>query len=159
MPIIDFVLKHWYLVVILYIVLSSILRSVRPAQSGRGSTAPGRPAKGMPPFGGGGMGWPGRSAEPRMSKASPSPRREAPSAKPSPSPAMKAAPTAESVQTAAAGHGHEERLKVSAQPSERSKPAAGAGTSPGLLNPEDASRGVLWAEILGPPRAKRPYRR
>ncbi|UHA74172.1 hypothetical protein [Paenibacillus sp. 481] len=27
------------------------------------------------------------------------------------------------------------------------------------LRPEDALRGVVWAEILGPPRAKRPYGR
>ncbi|MCY9513534.1 hypothetical protein [Paenibacillus apiarius] len=26
-----------------------------------------------------------------------------------------------------------------------------------FINPEDALKGVAWAEILGPPRAKRPY--
>lgn len=31
------------------------------------------------------------------------------------------------------------------------------GGSSDFINPEDALKGVAWAEILGPPRAKRPY--
>ncbi|WP_159883839.1 hypothetical protein [Paenibacillus puerhi] len=37
--------------------------------------------------------------------------------------------------------------------------SAASGEPLGALRPEDVARGVLWAEILGPPRAKNPYRR
>ncbi|WP_281888225.1 hypothetical protein [Paenibacillus sp. YYML68] len=39
--------------------------------------------------------------------------------------------------------------------------ADGGPHAPGIgpLTPSQAAQGVLWAEILGPPRAKRPYKR
>jgi hypothetical protein len=45
----------------------------------------------------------------------------------------------------------------SQQPPQPSQVRRGIGKS--SLNSEDLSRAVMWAEILGPPRAKRPHRR
>jgi len=54
-----------------------------------------------------------------------------------------------------ARHGRTSGLPVS-----RPEGEAGSGEDQGLrLEEEDLARGVVWAEILGPPRAKRPYRR
>lgn len=164
--IVDLILSNWFVVVILYIVLSGIVRKLRTGgKGGRGVPQPqGRaPKGGMPPFGGDGSGWPGSAksmpkAQPVQARPSalggdrPQPaemdrRRSQPA--PLPDANAAAAPAPEQPSTAAAA-------LPSADPRGSGESAASAF---GSLTPQDAARGVLWAEILGPPRAKRPFRR
>ncbi|WP_054975961.1 hypothetical protein [Paenibacillus sp. A3] len=164
--IVDLILSNWFVVVILYIVLSGIVRKLRTGgKGGRGVPQPqGKtPKGGMPPFGGDGSGWPG-SAQP-MPKAKPAQARPADSgaprqqraemdcrrSQPAPLPEAIAAPAPAPEQPFSAAAAF-----PSAEPRGSGDSAA---ASLGSLTPQDAARGVLWAEILGPPRAKRPFRR
>lgn len=166
MPIISFLLEHWIIVVIVYFVFSSIFKRMKPGNS-PGPQSPGKPASGMPPFGGGGSGWPtGQDARPMRKAASARPQTA--SVKREPARGSESKPgvirdpeilqgASEVVQAAPAVQqkpGLGERARSEAEIAAPEPPAAR-----GALRPEDAALGVLLAEILGPPRAKRPYRR
>lgn len=165
--ILDLIMSNWFVVVILYIVLSSIVRKLKTGgKGGRGVPQPqGRtPKGGMPPFGGDGSGWPG-SAKP-MPKAQPVQARPADSGGARPQPAemdrrrSQPAPLSEANAATASASEQPSTAAVTspfAEPQGTGENAAAAAF--GSLTPQDASRGVLWAEILGPPRAKRPFRR
>ncbi|MCZ8511173.1 hypothetical protein O9H85_01705 [Paenibacillus filicis] len=159
MSLIDFLLKNWIFVVIAYMAVSVVVKRMRPPSSAEAppKKAPAKPARGMPPFGGGGFGWPGQPAETGMTKASKATRPAGSSAVPGShpgDPGPKADPAYES--PAARMERGESRRTLPAAPDGAVKTAERAEP---LLSPQDAARGVLWAEILGPPRAKRPYKR
>ncbi|GMX66822.1 hypothetical protein Elgi_60950 [Paenibacillus elgii] len=165
--ILDLIMSNWFVVVILYIVLSSIVRKLKTGgKGGRGVPQPqGRtPKGGMPSFGGDVSGWPGM-AKP-MPKAQPVQARPADSGGVRPQPAemdrrrSRPAPLPEASAAAAPTPELPSKAAVTspfAGPQGTSENAAAAAF--GGLTPQDAARGVLWAEILGPPRAKRPFRR
>ncbi|KZE76480.1 hypothetical protein AV654_23760 [Paenibacillus elgii] len=164
--ILDLIMSNWFVVVILYIVLSSIVRKLKTGgKGGRGVPQPQRrePKGSMPPFGGDVSGWPG-SAKP-MPKAQPVQARPAQSGGVRPQPAemdrrrSRLAPLPEA--NAAAAPSPERPSASATAPSfaELQGPGENAAAAFGGLTPQDAARGVLWAEILGPPRAKRPFRR
>ncbi|MGF9912124.1 hypothetical protein ABEX47_29160 [Paenibacillus ehimensis] len=164
--IIDLILSNWFIVVIAYIVLSGIVRKLRTGgQGGRGVPRPqGRaPKGGMPPFGGDGSGWPG-SANP-MPKAKPVQARPADSGGARPQlvemGGRRSQPTPLPEDAAVAAPAAERPSAAAAAPSSAEPPGSGesAAAAFGSLTPQDAARGVLWAEILGPPRAKHPFRR
>ncbi|GLI08306.1 hypothetical protein YDYSG_43370 [Paenibacillus tyrfis] len=155
--ILDLIMSNWFVVVILYIVLSSIVRKLKTGgKGGRGVPQPqGRtPKGGMPSFGGDGSGWPGMAkpmpkAQPVQARPAEMDRRRS---RPAPLPEASAAAASASEQPSTAAV-----TSPFAEPQGTGENAAAAAF--GSLTPQDAARGVLWAEILGPPRAKRPFRR
>ncbi|MCZ8518717.1 MULTISPECIES: hypothetical protein [Paenibacillus] len=160
MRVVEFLLSNWFIVVIGYIVVTAFLRKARGGGEG-GSAAPKRS---MPPFGGGGEGgWPARpSAPPEAQQGSSGPSgRPAAAARPvrqampdhRPEPAPSEARTLRRQEPPATA------VEAPRAPARPSGAAADAGGGLLRLKPQDAARGLLWAEILGPPRAKRPYRR
>ncbi|CAG7606110.1 hypothetical protein PAESOLCIP111_00881 [Paenibacillus solanacearum] len=158
MNIIEFILNNWFIVVILYVVATTVLK--RAKGSGASPQRPGRvPSKGgMPPFGGGGgpSGWPGQPQQggdrsPSMTQAAPAPAKAAPAVKPQPAATAKPA--------AAPAYARIDARQARLLPQQEPAAARGEATpTPLAVSPQDALRGVVWAEILGPPRAKRPYR-
>ncbi|MCP3772009.1 hypothetical protein NLX71_01570 [Paenibacillus sp. MZ04-78.2] len=164
--ILDLILSNWFVVVILYIVLSSIVKKLKTGgKGGQGVPQPQRrtPKDSMPPFGGDGSGWPG-SAKP-MPKAQPVQARPAAPGGVRPQLAemeprrSQLAPLPEDVAAASPASGQPSAAAAAfpfAKPRGSGESTAAAF---GGLTPQDAARGVLWAEILGPPRAKRPFRR
>jgi hypothetical protein len=143
----DVLLSNWYILVIAYIVFSGLMgrwKGSRPA----GDSPESKPPSAMPPFGGGGGGWPQRKA------GAPSEgRRAEESAARQPVAVQKqkqpVEPKPELVKS---------QVRVNKAPA-MPRPAA-ATEHKGLTKSEqDLVRGVIWAEILGPPRAKKPYRR
>ncbi|WP_010491820.1 hypothetical protein [Paenibacillus elgii] len=164
--ILDLIMSNWFVVVILYIVLSSIVRKLKTGgKGGRGVPQPQRrePKGSMPPFGGDVSGWPG-SAKP-MPKAQPVQARPAASGNVRPQPAemggRRSKPASLPEANATAASAPERPSAVAASPSYAEPQGSGenAAAAFGGLTPQDAARGVMWAEILGPPRAKRPFRR
>ncbi len=164
----DLILSNWFIVVIAYIVLSGIMKKLRTGgKGGRGVPQPqGRaPRGGMPTFGGDGSGWPG-SANP-MPKAKPVQARPTDSGGARPQLVdmggrrSQAAPPPPPEENAAAISAPKQSTAAGAALSSGEPPGSGesAAAAFGSLTAQDAARGVLWAEILGPPRAKRPFRR
>lgn len=157
MGIIEFILNNWFIVVIIYIVVSTFTKIKQGGAEQQDK--PNRPARpvpgGMPPFGGDGPVLPRRARERQEPKAAPSAENQ--SVIPQEArqePALAQALRPERIQ----GPKSMPQTPASAlqRPSARSQSPAMDTFRP---TPEDLARGVLWAEILGPPRAKRPYRR
>ncbi|MFB0845510.1 hypothetical protein [Paenibacillus oleatilyticus] len=161
--ILDLIMSNWFVVVILYIVLSSIVRKLKTGgKGGRGGPQPQRkaPKGGMPPFGGdgSGSGWPG-SAKPIQARPA-----DSGSVRPQPVEmgGRRSQPAPLPEVAAAAALAPEQPSKAAVTPAFAEPQGTGENTVAaafGSLTPQDAARGVLWAEILGPPRAKRPFRR
>ncbi|WP_248926662.1 hypothetical protein [Paenibacillus hamazuiensis] len=164
MNLIELLFKHWYLLFIAYIVYTMI-RAKRQAASG-GEPKPPRGA--MPPFGGGAPL--GRPAKPAAAKP---PAQSGRAAGPAAAPGTAARPAASAPAPAAATAEPRGAAMppVPASAPERRPPAAApktrgseAGEALPPLLAEDGSakrqllQGVLWAEVLGPPRAKKPFK-
>ncbi|MGG1600111.1 hypothetical protein [Paenibacillus naphthalenovorans] len=151
MGLIEFILDNWFILVIIYIGLSTFMKTKRGGDEPKDQ--PGRPARpvpqGMPPFGGDGPGRAKRVQGRQEPKAVPAPEARAAAApEPRQEPARAQAPRPRTAQrTPASG------FPGSSVPVQSPVKASFRATS------EDLARGVLWAEILGPSRAKRPYRR
>ncbi|CRF28858.1 Uncharacterised protein [Mycobacterium tuberculosis] len=149
MGILEIILNNWFILLIIYIAISTFMKAKRggterPDQPSR----PARPVPGgMPPFGGDGPRWPKRPKERQESKA-------AGPAETRPEPAAVQAQRPERIQ------GPRSVLQTPVPALRKSSVRTQTPvTSSFRPTPEDLARGVLWAEILGPPRAKRPYRR
>ncbi|MGG1553061.1 hypothetical protein [Paenibacillus ferrarius] len=147
-----FLLKNWYLVLI---ALTFLYQVNKRKQGAKGS---GSPKTGMPTFGGG-----------ARSPSQPSPARRA-TQMATAAPGSKA--PANGVHTRAEDDAYAVKPPKSAKasPFGASPQAAGASSVyagdltaaqpfPADPKPEQVLQGVVWAEILGPPRAKKPYRR
>ncbi|MEK8129662.1 hypothetical protein WMW72_17285 [Paenibacillus filicis] len=176
MRLIEFLLNNWVFVAIAFFVLSSLLKKGggRTGNAQRPNSPGGRPNS-MPPFGGGGMGWPSKGEPPAARRASaeaePAPGRPVRSSGQeyqSPSGSREtsvydrmdepAGPSAAAVPITP--RYAREGVQASSRPASDAPAGSASPSSPlGSLRPEDVARGVIWAEILGPPRAKRPYRR
>ncbi|GIP39609.1 hypothetical protein J31TS4_28890 [Paenibacillus sp. J31TS4] len=192
MAIIEFLLRHYYLLFIVF-VLFSMLKPRKDEQQGKGR--PGRPPSSMPPFGQG----PGRTLArrgdaPRQAAPQGEARRAAgdsgtdrPAHAERPAAAERPEPADDGRWSELSGRSwaEEERRAAGAMPAEgsrpaapaRPRPAAAAGSDHARQRPlgaapeapfsgdrpvpsaEDARRGLMWAEVLGPPRARRPHRR
>lgn len=135
-----------------------------------------RPPNRMPDFGGGGFPRPQRPVE-RKPPGWPGPntvQREQPRPMEATLPERKSEASEHSLSMEGDFSGEPtvslaEEIRVSAVPV-RSRPAGAAepdkpSPSPAdhdsdrALSREDLTRAIVWAEILGPPRARRPYRR
>ncbi|MGG2199320.1 MULTISPECIES: hypothetical protein [Paenibacillus] len=170
MNIINFLLENWIVVAIVFFVFSSLFKQMKQGNSAK-PQSPGKPVSSMPPFGGGGSGWPKGSDARPMRKAAPGqPQAASAERADTRGHANKPPVIRESAERQAAAEDpyaaqrerRERPLAVGRGLGERVTGGAGAAepaSAPGPLRPEDAALGVLWAEILGPPRAKRPYRR
>ncbi|MGG1516754.1 hypothetical protein ABE504_15205 [Paenibacillus oryzisoli] len=147
-----FLLKNWYIVLI---ALTFLYQVNKRKQGAKGS---GAPKTGMPTFGSGARG-----------PAQPAPAKRAP---------QKAAAAARPKAPASGAYAHAEDDAYAVKPPKSAKaspfgasPQAAGESSvyagdltaalpfPAEPKPEQVLQGVVWAEILGPPRAKKPYRR
>lgn len=158
---IAFVTGNLWIVIAAVVFIFSLLRKVRGEEAQKG---------GMPDFGGSGSapGRQGGSPIPRQGGAAPAPRpRQQP---------VQGSPRPQAKQPMQADTQHTERARQpSRQPAAMPAPAAlpmraaavNAGErQAGLQSPASSKAGteeirnaILWAEVLGPPRAKKPYRR
>ncbi|PZE22700.1 hypothetical protein [Paenibacillus xerothermodurans] len=186
MDVIEFFLKNWYFAILLYFLLSGLVKQFKSdGDKAQKST----PKAGMPPFGGGGAGWGRPTAAPTVTTTKPAAaasgeashtagaqlRRDSSEAAAAQG-ASRGAPQA--VAQATAGHSEGElserdfwqSTEVQTPPPadpQRSRYLLGesgrsAGRSAGLqsaLDSERLAQGVLWAEILGPPKSKRHLRK
>lgn len=181
MKLIELILHNWWFIVIAFFFLSGFFKRGKREAKPPGSR-PSAPPSGMPPFGGGGtgpgMGW-GRKA-PGLNKGKSVPvsserkgERQAPAAAADSRTAAK--PKTEGA-SAPAFKGQSQSMEPQASfwdasPLEgdffageaRRTPFPGGG-SPGQgrtkpLSGNQLAQGVIWAEILGPPRSKKPFRK
>ncbi|WP_461480250.1 hypothetical protein [Paenibacillus sp. PvR052] len=157
MGIIEFILNNWFILVIIYIVISTFTKNKKGrAEQPDKPNRPARPAPGgMPSFGGDGPGLPKRTKERQGPMAAPPAENRAivpQEIRQEPAPAQ--APRPERMQRSRSTP--QTQASGLRRPSVRQQSPVTASFRP---TPEDLARGVLWAEILGPPRAKRPYRR
>ncbi|OXM86109.1 hypothetical protein [Paenibacillus rigui] len=173
---IQLILNNWFIVVVLFFILSGLFKRRTPSgsQQSRKSTGPS-----MPPFGGGGTvgpGWGKKSLEMNKGKSAPaaaSTGGEAPSS-------TKKAPESSSTRVgeerkavlAADNYGQEPQedfwdtspLSGKVQASRESSSARHDGSSNSFgaddaISADKLAQGILWAEILGPPRSKKPFRK
>jgi hypothetical protein len=167
MTLFSFLLDNIFFVVIIIAVLSSFFGKLRSTQSN-----PGEPGNGMPPFmgepsrgtigreAGGGRGGDGpRAAQPSTTDA-------ARTSRPSAAERSELRQSLASFQTEE-GNSRNEREFESAYrrdvPARQSITAAHTQAAEHemplkTLTRNEAVQGMMWAEIFGPPRAKRPYR-
>lgn len=168
MGIIAFLLDNIWLVVIVLFVVSRMLAKGGAGKQGQGPR--------MPSFGGGDE--PAGPAQPMHQPAERAERREAPasmhrgggrpdSAAGTPFDDRRGAQQSMPLRsererpkrTHAPEAAYRADAKTAAQGASR-KPASGPNAAAAAaLSKEDIRKAVLWAEVLGPPRAKRPFRR
>jgi hypothetical protein len=133
--IINFLMSNWFLLVIAYIVINGLLGRWKSSRGGSGGQGP---APSMPPFGGDGSGWPkqktSRPSQGQSAAPVPGAERQSP------------VPTVERTERM-------ELARTVVTPEKTLQEPLEAPTG------KELARGVLWAEILGPPRSRRPYRR
>lgn len=165
---ISFLLHNFYFVIIVVGIIYSMFFRKSPLE---------RPPNRMPDFGGGGQRRPRRPGEIRPPVAQPSrtepgdnpfpaPQRQSPSSapqqlqtrvkdsQPNPSPIK-----VSDVGTEESRMDESQRKRIAVvQPAAKGPSRPDRSRSP-ALGKEDLASAVLWAEILGPPRARRPYRR
>jgi hypothetical protein len=168
---ISFVMSNFYIVVVVIGIIYSLFFRKSSLE---------RPRNRMPDFGGSGQQRPGRPDESRPTVAPPTrpepqevrfpaPQRQNPppvrletrsaEQRKSPQHSLIAAPIVTDVSYS--GGGAPERQATISQQTVKPQPVEAAFNrldARGLTR-EDLSRAVLWAEILGPPRARRPHRR
>lgn len=165
MNIIEFLLKNWFVVVIIFIVLNNIWKNVK-ARSGDSGTKS-APKQSMPPFGGGGSGSWGKPVkqQPEVTKTrQPVVHSEQPKKDMRPNLQQ----TAKGPQTGNIGFSERNMRKGSSLETSRTtlrfpgerrevKPKPLHEDSLKPLSEDTLAQAVVWAEILGPPRAKKPY--
>ncbi|ULL17650.1 hypothetical protein DVH26_26255 [Paenibacillus sp. H1-7] len=166
MNIIEFLLKNWFILAIIFIVLNNIWKNVK-ARSGDGGNKS-APKQSMPPFGGGGSGSGGWGKpvkqQPAVTKTrQPVVRSEQPKEAREP----RLQEMAKGPQTVDNGVSERDKRRESSRealrtrilPSERwgmpSEPKQEGSLQP--IKQDTLAQAVVWAEILGPPRAKKPY--
>lgn len=162
MGLVEFLLKNWFIVVIAFVVLNNIWKSAKARAGNDGNKT--APKQAMPPFGGDGGGtggWGKTAKQPPITKAKPSAARS----EESPKPMIQKVPLLSDIGAKERDVWDDSPLesKPSLSRAER-KPSSAAQPSQGRLstktvNRDSLAQGVMWAEILGPPRAKKPFRR
>lgn len=164
MKLIQLLLNNWFVIVVLFIILSNIGKMVKS----KPSKEPGKqsvPKQGMPPFagGGGGTGW-GRTVKQTVTQAKDVISRSEQSKKPSnprvqePSqPAYKVIPEAQEADVWKDSPLENNRQPAASRASRKPLQPANAEKSRTQPSANQLAQGVVWAEILGPPRAKKPY--
>jgi len=121
-------------VVIIFMVVSTIVKNIRNAQRG----APKPPRNAMPPFGGDVFTGPAER---------PSRQREEDWRQEQPIAVRESVPVPErSIPVPAPDR------------TERRAPTAKAADSSSFLNAQNAAQGMMWSEVFGPPRALRQHR-
>ena len=121
-------------VVIIFMVVSTIVKNIRNAQPG----APKPPRNAMPPFGG--EVFTGPSELPRR-------QHEEEERQEQPILVQESVPEPEQSTPAAAAHRAEKR-----------PPAPQPADSASFLSAKNAAEGMMWSEVFGPPRALKPHR-
>jgi hypothetical protein len=138
---ISFVMSNFYIVIVVIGIIYSMFFRKSPLE---------RPRNQMPDFGGNGQQRLGRPAASRPTVVPPT--RSEPQEARFPAPQRQNPPPAQSPERQAT---ISRPTVVVSQPSLRAMDRLDARG----LTRDDLSRAVLWAEILGPPRARRPHRR
>jgi hypothetical protein len=164
MKVIEFLLNNWYVAIVLFFLISGLIKR-------RGAA----PKQAMPPFGdGGGTGWGRSSGQP---VAAPADRREVlPPAQQRRSLVQQRAeaPYTAPVSAASSNEGDppaadfwkDSEVKSSrphspdrAEPRPTGSPVSSFSNRQQTIDTEMLAQGIIWSEILGPPRAKRPFRK
>ncbi|TDF96735.1 hypothetical protein [Paenibacillus piri] len=159
MKLIEFILNNWYLAVVAFFLLSGLIKRSKGSQP---------PKKSMPPFGGGPGGWGGGTTPTITTAKRPGQeegRARGEDAQPRPRPEPRHAPE----------YKHEssevdvwQQSDIDMRKGEISMPKhtdnAYAAAEPhasrsSVFDADKLAQGIMWAEILGPPRAKKPYRK
>jgi hypothetical protein len=148
---IDFVFKHWYLAILLITLLYQMKN--KWLQANKGNTK----VQGMPSFG----GTPGNASGP--------PIRPSLSKRPAASALQQKRQQSDYTRPGTDPESTEMPAKKKESPFGPSSPSASPSTSPEWLSnesllPEQPTsqqilQGIVWSEILGPPRSKKPFRR
>lgn len=172
MKLIEFLLNNWYIAVVLFFLASGFLNRLKGGSGNR------PPKRSMPPFGGGGeagplQGW-GRDKKPVITSAKPSnpnaSTNEASSEQRYPEPSSSAASSARLSRSSELrdytdsdyrGNSrtlHTNRsMRLDERPSNRAENQSSEAAE--QLDARNLAQGILWAEIVGPPRAKKPFRK
>ncbi|MFC5467104.1 hypothetical protein ACFPPD_00105 [Cohnella suwonensis] len=145
---ISFVAHNFYFVIIVVGVIYSMFFRKSPLE---------RKPNRMPDFGGAGRPAPQRqrppAQRPEQTQASrpPAPREQP---RPAAAPARADVPLSQAASVAAvvAPQGPQ-----TAPQARRAQPRSPAAASSGVLSRQDLKRAIVWAEIVGPPRARKPY--
>jgi len=156
MGIIDFILDNWFVVFIALAFFSSLFKRRNQPSAGQEKNAGG----GMPTFGGRPYpgeetaSFPGLYPDPNSEKAEDDPVRMVSGGFP-----FSSVPEPEEREDIKRAEGRAEGITVEANPNKRN----GAGrnpqrSSPAVLSRSRLAEAVVWSEILGPPRAKKPFR-
>ncbi|TJY43427.1 hypothetical protein E5161_05955 [Cohnella pontilimi] len=155
---ISFLMDHFFIVVIVIGLIYTMFFRKSPLEN--------RPSNRMPDFGSGGgpglpqrprqPGWPAGRQQAEHERPRPVERRhpaaEPAAVRPSWADAVPEAAPVVSVTIPAAP-------SIAAVPPSPSPAEAPQESAEGALRRDDLTRAVIWAEILGPPRSRRPYRR
>jgi hypothetical protein len=142
----ELLLKNWFVVVIIFIIANRLFKQLKKPVSRSAPSDKPRSHKGMemPPFGGGGD-W---SSIPGMSKGTTS------TPKTGPAPVQPIVKEAGAPTSFPVSDFWEETSISDAQP----QPAQTENQRPRAAS-NRLIQGVIWAEILGPPRSKKPFRK
>ncbi|MFD0682668.1 MULTISPECIES: hypothetical protein [unclassified Paenibacillus] len=163
MKLIEFLLNNWYIAIVVFFLASSFLKRLKGVPGSQ------PPKQAMPPFGGGGnpmQGW-GRDKAPEVTTANqPNQRKNRPQT------------ATESAQRRPDSYVHPEHVHhssekrpeadfwgdsdlSSARQDERTKQKRSEEQKyrEDAVDAHKLAQGVIWAEILGPPRAKKPFRK
>ncbi|TVY09654.1 hypothetical protein [Paenibacillus cremeus] len=157
MWILQFLFKNWFILIVLFIIVGRIFGRIRGATGA--APQQGRPSKGMPSFGGGPGTGPTSGREEGRARRMPATVQAQPTYKASTAPVMTRGADAPERASEAVPAATRTPQPIHKAPAEAAADTASPAGGLGPLTAQDAARGVLWAEILGPPRAKRPYRR
>jgi hypothetical protein len=158
MKLIEFLLHNWYIAVVLLFFASGFLKRLK-------SSGANQPKQAMPPFGGGGLGkgWGGgkvptvtsanRSQEARgQTNASHNHTNEQVHSESAGSALIKKGEPDFWNDSDGGSHSSNERAqRLSASNNREST------STQEKINKQKLAQGIIWAEILGPPRAKKPY--
>jgi hypothetical protein len=163
MKFLDFIIHNWYIAVVLFFLISGFVKKRAGAERA--------PKQAMPPFGGGGgAGWGRNEPAPGRTAAKPPAAR----AEQSQAAAQKRA----DVLAAAPAASNRNRIggdlmeadfwadtpaksgRSGDQDRSQSRPLGmGGKDNRQTIETEQLAQGIMWAEILGPPRSRRPFRK
>ncbi|MEF3304635.1 hypothetical protein [Paenibacillus sp. GYB003] len=162
--VIDFLLRNLGMVIVVAGFILTLLAKRNGRENrrpGTGRAGGGKPNPMMPPFGGGPQGIPHRRPQP----SPPSDRSGPDQSRPAPE------QTRDEPARRIDGEGSHRYLEQDGPSGRTESPAADNRSDAGTAVieadragrderrlAEDAIRGMLWAEIMGPPRSKKPYR-
>lgn len=158
MRFLQLILSNWVFLVVLFFIVSRLIKGWK--QSGTGPVRKDRPGTGMPSFGGNIPARPERRVEPvgetKPNKTGTKPAEFSPRSMETAFERMEAERVMKPSAASPFQSISRDPKRTAMASSDEDRPDPPIGPS---IKPQDAAQGVVWAEILGPPRAKRPYRR